>query len=377
MKINYITKFNSANIHSLSGMNFYIAKALKDQGIEIAYADNLHDSQKYFFYLKKLLYKSLGKHYLIDRALVIVKDYARQVSLKMNPHADIIFSPSTLPIAYLETKKPKVFYTDATFASMHNYYSSFSNLCVESIKAGNAIEQQMIDSCKLAIYTSDWAAQSAIKDYHISPDKVRIVPRGANIEVTRKVPDIIEIVKKRPVNQCKLLFQAVEWERKGGDIVIEVARLLNEKGLKTELNIAGIRKLPISNLPPYVKSHGFISKSTPEGKKKIYSMMEESHFLILPSRAEAFGASFAEASSFGVPSLSTRTGGVTSAIKDHINGMTFNLTDGAEHYANYILNLFNQYSIYEELCLSSFNEYETRLNWNVSGKKIVELLKQL
>jgi glycosyltransferase involved in cell wall biosynthesis len=75
--------------------------------------------------------------------------------------------------------------------------------------------------------------------------------------------------------------------------------------------------------------------------------------------------------------LSTRTGGVTSAIKDHINGMTFNLTDGAEHYANYILNLFNQYSIYEELCLSSFNEYETRLNWNVSGKKIVELLKQL
>jgi glycosyltransferase involved in cell wall biosynthesis len=377
MRVNYITKFNVSNIRSMSGMNFYIAKALKDQDIEMDCADDLHDKGRYFFYLKKLFYMARGKHYLIDREPSMVKDYARQLSRKLNSRADVIFSPSTLPIAYLETRKPKVFYTDATFASMVNYYSSFSNLCPESIKNGNDIEQQAIDSCKLAIYTSDWAAQSAIKDYHVSPDKVKIVPRGANIEGTRSATEIREIIKKRPENQCKLLFLAVDWERKRGDLVLEVARLLNEKGLKTELTIAGIIDLPAGNLPPYVKSLGFISKSTPEGRNKIYSMIMESHFLILPSKAEAFGAVFAEASSFGVPSLSTRTGGVTSAIKDHVNGMTFNLNDSADHYAAYILNLFNQYPLYEDLCLSSFNEYETRLNWNVSGRKIVELMKQL
>ena len=79
MNVNYITRFPMSDIHSLSGMNFYIAKALKEQGIELTYTDALHDQLKYFFYFKKLFYKSFGKNYLIDRTPIIIQDYAKQV----------------------------------------------------------------------------------------------------------------------------------------------------------------------------------------------------------------------------------------------------------------------------------------------------------
>jgi glycosyltransferase involved in cell wall biosynthesis len=47
---------------------------------------------------------------------------------------------------------------------------------------------------------------------------------------------------------------------------------------------------------------------------------------------------FAEASSFGVPSLATNVGGIPSAVKDGLNGKTFPPDADAEDYCDYVLN---------------------------------------
>lgn len=49
---------------------------------------------------------------------------------------------------------------------------------------------------------------------------------------------------------------------------------------------------------------------------------------------------FAEASSFGVPSLATNVGGIPTAIKDGLNGKTFQLCANAENDCGYVLDLF-------------------------------------
>ena len=158
---------------------------------------------------------------------------------------------------------------------------------------------------------------------------------------------------------------------------MEIARLLNEGGLETEVHIAGIRNLPMETVPPYVINHGFISKSTDEGKKKLDSLFEQSHFLILPSEADCTPVVFSEANSYGLPVISTKTGGIPSIVLDNINGHTFGLEDSPEKFAAWIEDLFADRTSYERLALESFNTYNTRLSWKAAGNNLQKLLLSL
>lgn len=380
MKIAYVTTYDASDMHAWSGSGYHILRALQSSGIETESIGNLKEGN---FYLSKYLSKVkriirsklIKKTCLRDREPTLLKSYASQVKREINMiKPDVIFSPGTIPIAYLETEKPVVFWTDATFAGMVDFYPEFTNLCSESIRNGNEMEQQALSKCRLAIYSSEWAAQSAIQNYDIDPEKVKVVPFGANINCDRGINDIEVIIDKKEVDICKLLFVGVDWQRKGGDKALAVAELLNKQGLRTELHVVGCT--PPFTPPSFVKTHGFISKKNEDGQKKIDQLFSESHFLIVPSRAECFGVVFAEASSFGLPSLATKVGGIPTVIRDGKNGWTFKLDAVPEEYCKYIKALMTSNDDYRKLSLSCYQEYAMSLNWNSAGIKVVELMKE-
>lgn len=378
MKISYITTFDALNIHNWSGLGYSISKMLENQGTEIDYIGNLHTSLSSILKLKQMVYSSLmGKKFNANREPLIARKLAKQIKTKLSSDTDIIFSLSTIPVSLLQTHKPKVIYTDATFAGMLNFYDNFSNLCKETIKHGNYIEQKALESSSLIIYSSDWAAKTAIDYYNINPDKIKVVPFGANIETKIKPDDINNIIKARSSSTLNLLFIGVDWIRKGGDLAVRIANELNNIGIKTILHIVGIRKLPSTNMPNFILNHGYISKSTEEGKKRINELLATSHFLLVPSIAEAYGLVFCEANSFGLPSISTNVGGITTIIKDDINGKTFSLDADVSEWSKYIAKVFTDTPRYNELCLSSFREFELRLNWDVAGRTIMNLIKEI
>jgi glycosyltransferase involved in cell wall biosynthesis len=378
MKLIYVTTYNTENINAWSGSGFYIAKALVNQSIHLEYLAGLKVEKFWFHEAKRRYYKYfLQEEYLMNRHIEVTKGYAKEILRRMPGNTDIIFSPSSIPVAQLETDKPIVFYTDATFASILGYYPGTRDYCNETIRDGHLMEKSALDRCRLAIYASDWAAQSAINQYDIDPKKIKVVPFGANIESNRTSDDIRELVSQKSFLKCNILFIGTDWYRKGGDLVLEIVRKLNKEALYTELDIIGCIPDSIETLPPFIKVHGFIDKTTTQGEEKINKLLANSHFLIVPSFAEAFGLVFCEANSFGVPALATNTGGIPTVIKNDVNGMTFELNADISQYVRYILNLFSNPSEYKQLALSSFNEYETRLNWDTSGAKIKALIQDI
>lgn len=139
MKISYITTYNSSDVHNWSGLGHFIAKSLEEQDIIIDYIGNLSANPNYSLKLKSKLYKILGKDFDFEREPFMVRQFSKQAKDLINSETDVIFSLGTLPIAFLKTGKPKVFYTDATFAGMINFYPAFSNFSSETIKHGNYI----------------------------------------------------------------------------------------------------------------------------------------------------------------------------------------------------------------------------------------------
>lgn len=377
MKISYVTTYDSTDVNNWSGLGYFISKALSNQGAEIERIGSLDWNISLHLKLKSKFYRLAGKNFAIERVPAISRDFANQVSQRISKTSDIIFSPGIIPIAFLETKKPKVIYADATFAGMLNFYEDFFDYSNETIKNGLFMEQHAFDTSQLAIFASDWAAKTAMDKYKIDKQKIKVVPFGSNIESNRKLSDIAEILKNKSHAVCELLFLGVDWKRKGGDFAVEVVKQLNERGFPARLHIAGIKNIPIEPLPTWIINHGFISKSTIEGKRKIDELFLNSHFLLLPTKAEAFGLVFGEANSFAVPAVTTNVGGVTTAVKNGLNGITFPLEASPEDYADYIQKIFTDQISYKELALSSFNEFETRLNWRVAGETLMRYLKEL
>lgn len=379
MKLAYVTAFDSLDIKQWSGTGYYIGQSLKNQSIPIEHIGSLKD--RFIWGLvrksKRHYYELFNKKYLRDPEPLILKDYAHQVQKKLsNIKTDVIFSATTNPIAYLECKQPIVFWADATFAGIQNFYPHYSNLCDETINNWHLMEILAIQKCKLAIYSSEWAAKTAIENYKADPEKVKVVPFGANIESSKTLEEIKNVVDSRPIDKCKLLFLGVDWFRKGGDVAFKVAKSLNESGLNTELTVVGCQPIIDEPLPKFVKPLGFISKSTKEGKEKIFQLIAESHFIILPSMADCSPIVMCEANSLGVPCLTTKVGGIPTIIKDDINGKLFDLNANITEYCNYISDLFANYSQYKKLALSAFYEYEYRLNWSVAGRTVKNLLME-
>ena len=390
MKIAYATQFDPFNSSTWSprlighcGTNYYKAKALERQGTSVEYIGFLKESHSPLLKLmskaKNRWHKHISKQVYHPWAEPFVNQgYAAQIEQKVSEiNPEIVLCPDMNRLAYLECKQPIVIWTDASYAGLINFYSDYSNLCKETIKHLTTLDTLALEKCRLAIFSSEWAAKTVVDTYQIDSSKIKVIPSGGNVDCDRRLNDIKQIVEARSLNKCKLLFLGVDWYRKGGDIAWEVARELNRYGLNVELTIVGCRLTKDYPADDFVLDIGFISKATEEGLNKIKKLMAESHFLIMPSRAETYGNVFCEANSFGVPCISTNVGGIPTIIKDSLNGKVFPLNASTSDYCNYIYNLFLNYSEYKKLALSSFDEYQNRLNWTVASQSAKELFMSI
>lgn len=379
MKFAFATTFDALDVDNWSGTPLYMANGFTQEQISIDHIGglirHLPINFKFAQFLKKFF---LNQRESPRFNIVAAKYYSEQVAKKLKKlKVNAVISPRINPIAYLDCQEPLILWTDALYASLLAFYPGFIHHSANSIEQGNQITRECLSRCRLAIFSSDWAARTALEIYGISKHKIQVVPFGANIQCKHTLDDIRHIIKSRSRDKIKLLFIGKHWERKGGDIVFNVAKSLHTAGYPIELNFMGSYPPLHVDIPPYIKCHGFISKRHPEGIENMSRLLRESHFLFVPSRAEAYGIVFCEANAFGLPCLTSYVGGIPSIVKDNMNGMKFALDSPIKTYCNYILDLMNNYARYEELALSSFNEYQTRLNWQVATRHVKSLITQL
>jgi glycosyltransferase involved in cell wall biosynthesis len=373
MKIAYLSTFDPHNLRAWSGAGYYLARALELQGANLHPVGRLAERRRQLLRLKQLAYRRLGVPCLYDRVPSLISAYAREAKRRLPPDCDVILSAGTTAIAGLKPDRPIVLWTDATFASMVDYYPEFSNLPACVLEQGHAVEREALARCTLALYTSEWAAASAIRDYGADPDKVKVVPFGANTSLEHTLDEIDAFITARQHNPCTLLFLGTDWNRKGGDMAVSISEELVRRGISLTLHVVGC-KAPWP-LPRFVKVHDFISKQDPAGMTLFNDILRSAHFLVLPVKAECNANVFAEACSFGVPVTCTRTGGVTTSVRDGTNGMTFPPDSGASAYADYIQSALADGDRYRQIALGAHREYLTRLNWNVAAASALRLME--
>jgi glycosyltransferase involved in cell wall biosynthesis len=377
MKIAYVTSYDATDVKQWSGLGYHIAGALRGAGLDLDEVGPLTTASSRLLMFKKLAYRGLGgRRHMINREPSVARGYASQITQRLDRFADVVFSPGSIPVSCLECRQPIAFWTDATFAGVLNFYDVFSHLSAETIRNGNRLEKAALDKCRLVIYSSEWAARTAVEHYAIDAGKVAVVPFGANIDVDFGADEIGALIDSRPTTSCNLLFLGVDWERKGGPVACEVARLLNEAGLPTTLTVVGCQPKLSADHAAFVHVVGPLSKASPAGRERLHSLLAASHFLILPSRADCTPVVFSEANAFAVPCLTSGVGGIPSIVIEGLNGHRFSLENEAAAYAACVDRLMGAYSDYRQLAINSYAQYRDRLNWGVAGAAVRRLLEE-
>ena len=357
-------------------IGYYITTYLKKYGAEIEMIPPAIPKYIELYYkIKQAYYHYLCKkrHLRYSEIGLIKKEAKIRSKILKKSNADFVFSFGPVASAFLDTDKKIAFWADATSKGIENYYPEFSNLTASSVKNMDKIEAIGFKRASAAFYSSSWAKQTAIDFYGADKEKIFVVPLGANFDIENSEDYILKIIKNRLTSdEIKFLFIGYAWERKGGHIAVEIVKKINQNGQKAKLIVIGCNPKIDKDAENYVESLGKLDKKN--DAKLFYSHLEQSHFYLMPTRAESFGHSFCEANAFGVPAISYRTGGVTDVIKDGINGQLFDLDAKTEDFSNYLINTFKNKEKYLQLCLDSFKEYKTRLNWDYGAQTIIKTL---
>jgi len=375
----YVSRYDPSDVREWSGIAYFMGRAIDSPTTNIRCIGPLREPFSAAFKVAdKLAPHVIGKRFARDREPFVLRHFAAQTrrSLLAAP-PDVVLTAGTLPIPYLETPHPIVFWSDATFAGMLDFYPHLTKLVERSIRHGHEAERRALERAAMGIYSSDWAARSAVDDYGMDPARIQVVPFGANLSHVPEPADVERFVEQRPTDRCRLLLIGIDWERKGGDVAVDIAAGLNNRGLPTQLTVVGCHPPGRSRLPDCVHLQGVVDKASQDSERMLRELLARSHFLILPTHADATPIVFAEANAFGVPVLSTDVGGISTIVHDGVNGFTFPLGADTSTWCDRMVEVLGHDSAYARLAMSSRREYEQRLNWETSGEKVRALLSQV
>ncbi|NBD15146.1 MAG: glycosyltransferase [Cyanobacteria bacterium] len=365
---------NPEDIRTWSGVPHFMTQALKKYVKKLTYlpAGSLEWSKTGCF-VHRWSYRLFKKKYIPGQIPYILEHKARKVEQLIESHdIDVLLAITIDPLAaHLQNKVPLVHHSDTTFAAIADYYPTYSPMWKFCRNMGNQNTAGALNHAKICTFPSQWAANSAIEDYGISPEKIRVIPYGANLSTA---PSVEEIFKPTDSSSCQLLFIGRQWERKGGPIAFATMLELINRGIDANLVVVGcdpkVTHEKLTVIP-------FLNKQIPEDLERYINLWRQSAFLLMPSHQETFGAIYAEAAANGVPVIAKDTGGVSSCVKHGVSGFLLAESSEIDDYANLIEKMWTNPQQYQSLKKGARDRYENTLNWDAWSQQTVSAISDV
>lgn len=186
---------------------------------------------------------------------------------------------------------PTYCYFDATAAQVRAAraweFADFSDA-----KAARIIryQQRVFDACACIFPRTEWAARSVREDYGMPVGRVQVAGAGPNY--------LADPVPHAPYDTQTILFVGIEFERKGGPLVLEAFRRVRKILPAARLVIVGAN---VTIDEAGVEVVGKILKDAPGGKERLLKIYSEASVFCMMSHFEPFGIVVIEAQNSFVP----------------------------------------------------------------------------
>lgn len=273
---------------------------------------------------------------------------------------------------HLNLSKPVIYYADATFDLMCDYYFDMPSKSLR--RQADANEKIGLNNSSIVIASSQWAVDSATSHYNQSSAKCKVLEFGANLDDE----DIVKSDKYEKGDVLNVLFSGVNWERKGAAIAIDTVKKLINTGINAKLLLVGIK---LDDIPanyrnlPWVEYFGFMNKNMPEQYQRYVDAIKRSHLLLLPTSAECSAIVFSEAAAYGLPVFTYDTGGIGNYVIDGYNGYRLRLGASANDFSVKIKETLFDGKL-TKLSGNALQLYADNLSWSAWSRRFRGIIEE-
>lgn len=171
------------------------------------------------------------------------------------------------------------------------------------------VQRTVLHNATHVFTMSEWAKRSVVDDFGVAPEKVTPIWVGANLAV----PEGVQETRRAR----EILFVGIDWDRKGGPLLLRAFDLLRQRLPDAMLRIIGCSP-PVKH--PAVQVDGFLDRRDPRQYEHLVRSYLRASCFCLPSLFEPFGQVYVEAASVGLPLVAIDVDSRREAVVDGVTG---------------------------------------------------------
>ena len=202
---------------------------------------------------------------------------------------------------------PYVLYLDNTVELSRRHWPEWVDVTGKELERLYDWERRLYGEALHVFAQGGPHADSVVEFYGVPRDRTSVVGAGANFDPLPELP------RDRP-REPIVLFVGGDWQRKGGDVLIEAFRALRERLPEARLQVVGTEDAPADE--PGVEVLGRVGD-----RRRMAEIYASASVFCLPSRYDPYGLSIAEAMAYGLPCVITRVGALDEVAIEGETGL--------------------------------------------------------
>jgi glycosyltransferase involved in cell wall biosynthesis len=214
-----------------------------------------------------------------------------------------LFAPGLSP-----QKRRYVVYTDNIHVLTARYFPAWAPLGRRDRATRIQLEQATCRAARYVLAKSDFLRDSLIEDYGCEPERVVNVGSGSNI--------MVHSLDGKRYDGKVALFVGIDFERKGGPVLLRAWSAVRERVPDAELWVVGPKRRPAAAEQPGVRWHGFVAD-----RQELADLYRRATLFVLPSLFEPLGSVLLEARGHGLACIGTDRGSFRESIDDGVDGL--------------------------------------------------------
>jgi phosphatidylinositol alpha-1,6-mannosyltransferase len=247
----------------------------------------------------------------------------------------------------------------------------------------------LLSSAAVLVANSEWTRDRCLTllselDIDATPDRVRVVPLGADHEFFRPGLDTREVRARYGLGEGRWLLSVARLSRhKGIDTALQALARLRPRypdlryavvgtGEEQEALAAEARELGVADRVRFLTDVPDRDLPALYNTAEVYLGVSR----LMEQRVEGFGISLAEASACSVPVVAGRSGGIPAAVRDGETGVLVD-AERAEVVADALARLLNDGALRARLGAAGRRAVESHYNWDRVTRDLVRIGREL